>query len=800
MGKRPQARGDNTATKPASTTAQSNTDLFAAFASASNDKTDPQQLATITGFASNLATLQGTNQGSSKAARDLVEGRHANSAAVLNQYAAAGEEITPEMRGIIDELDNLAHHGNSISGMDDRIRMRWSGAGAGTYDIKALERRESELNKQLADLTRGVMTEPQQLALRSDRAKTTIIENQAEQIAAAASPAEVARWDSVLDEMTIPQIGQMLSEGKLQDIPRAYVQDRQQAMIKNKSNEQISLLQGNVAANALQADKIAVNYSDPQILINLIDEFDLTNQQLIENGEPALREIDLGAGVGKFPAGIVHQALGLLVEADESGRLVGSGTDLDIATKTMLNQIGASNQNRIGEFYLTLQRMGVDISTSNNLTAGVQAVEDSLTSALLRGDLEEAGKAGERLTDELGKAREELVKGAGRNIPELEEAYRSLFNVDGFTNLGMAQDYLENITDDQREVEVTEKYKEVNNILEILESVEFASDAELYSDNSGQRTPASGRVPLPLHNLFSNDPNARASLKQAFVGEITSDILMRGIRASYAQLGQEISARSDLQDGQKADMLERVQAMHDEIFNPITGTITGSAARNLIGRVDFKVTDRENPESTAGVTLPDMNGNPVQVKQLNLSALTALSLDHQATLVEMGIGEDVANPLKFAFDNMERFSEEAAEAYLPRSGTDKALLSMFSERYANNVADREGRVVLRSLAETLGSSLEKNFQDSFINKEFEEADSVLELAVSNDFESSSVYEEAKNNYLREIMTDTAANNISQGKALFDPEAAPIERPTAQFLLNEGFLSRQQLSDFNRQGN
>lgn len=806
------------------TTIKSNQDMFAAFAKASGDTTDPQKLATVAQFGANLGTLQGRNSGSARAARTLVDGRHSASGQVLTGYAAAGQEVTAEMRAAIDELDNLAIHGNAIAGMDDRVRMGWVGEGASTYDIGMLERREGELVKQLADMSRGVLTEDARLTLRAKRASTDIIEHEAKVLAADVDPEVKANWDNILGEMDVKSITTMLESGETQGIPRNYAVAYQQTLIQNRATTQTHTLQGGAAVESFRASAIAQNYSDPRILAKQIEDHNRENQLLLEAGQAPKREIDLGEGIGVVPNGDAVNALSMLAELTEDGILVGAqfGEERDAGTSLLLSELQQGANNSITSYYATLGGVGVDVDSSSVLTSGVQAAMTRLTVALAQGDVAEAVKANENIQNEIASSRTAFLDGVTE--PQLKAAYSSLFNLRKFNSSEQAVDYLIHTSTDQQAVEVTGAFKEMNTVITALSGAEFERNRDLYVDTTGRDTAQGGEVPHPLGQLFANDPTAKASAIQSWSAQLNADLVQSGLKAYYANLGQEVSERGDLDDKMKAVILARIQDMHDEIFDARGGgQITGHAGVGLLGRADFRVADQEDPSNLAGVALEDRAGNVVQVKQLNLSAITQRSNVHQTELMELGIGADKASPLGFVFSNADQFIAQVVEKNIPQSGTDKALFSMINDNYARNLGDPEGRAVIAATLKAGAEVMSAQVNDSFANEEFQQLDSSLALAVASDIANSETYQEAFERWTydnkvdqllerddmflrerglsREQLSREAAGITAQGDerigGLGITEQLGGNRPTPQQLVDEGYLTGQAIQSFNR---
>lgn len=106
--------------------------------------------------------------GSGVGANLTENGTHRIVDGVMNAYAVSGQKIPPNMEMQMQELRDIARSERELAGASAGARNILNMGG--TYDPLAVGRRERELVQQLMAGARGVMTEPERVALQQARA------------------------------------------------------------------------------------------------------------------------------------------------------------------------------------------------------------------------------------------------------------------------------------------------------------------------------------------------------------------------------------------------------------------------------------------------------------------------------------------------------------------------------------------------------------------------------------------------------------------------------------------------------
>lgn len=288
------------------------------------ERIDAQQTETLVSYGTFYRDLTG-KAGKPEAALSMQDGRHEVSSVVLNQYAVAGVEVDANVRSMMDELDNLAVASQSIAAMDNETRINLIARGNHGADPMRIKQREAELVRKIADATRNVVTEKEQIQrvlLREQRVQTELQTDKL--IRNDETEREFKRYVDLTKDMTASELQNAYNGAGVPGVPRvalaSIMSDRAKLEQETYDNTvlrdpkksglfgfgtNVTSRGGNRSggSNSLQAqindqaEAISLGFA-PGVIGKLIDDHDAANVIAARNGEeiPPIQTVKLPTG------------------------------------------------------------------------------------------------------------------------------------------------------------------------------------------------------------------------------------------------------------------------------------------------------------------------------------------------------------------------------------------------------------------------------------------------------------------------------------------------------------------------
>lgn len=715
------------------------TSLFANFnktMGVDNKRIDAQQTETAVAIGNYTRDLTGGNS-RPDAALKMQDGRHVASSTVLNQYAIAGQQVSPEINAMLEELDQLSIASQSVAGMDNQTRIRLIARGNHGVDPARIKQKEAELLSAIGDQTREVLTEKQRIDLNVSRENLTQERQDTErnELALRAgrrseqTQAELQRYRDITEDMSFTEIQDAFNNEGIEGIPRVglalLLNERAKLELELKttqaalSPETTGLFGfGSNTTNTRSSGKgksIDAQLNDAATSLSVEASPILLRQALEQRQEADALSLKNGGQINPSqvieipginrPVAIATAQIALQQINERNTKFNETQAATFNAQAPLVTNLYNSTILTFGE---KLKSQGIDINNPNNqIGRELGRQQDEYRLAMSSGDL---GAAREAITN-LRKKQDEIIEEIvdGDNVPELEKAFRSenattgkgrnpastvdmLASVSGnslivatrtnpaFKNLG---DYTNaTIAQGQRDFEADQNSEEAR-----LNRIKEGGKIEKFEDR---------------HIQDILERNFDSGTGSALMINSTANFIVN--EELYGILQEAISNAEQTQDGPARNILEQTRRI---LFGD------NHAARQLIGDEEGKFRLRRNiPFNAVGndnqfESLQNDDGTPVTYnitdKQLLFEMLGPLS----AKLEKQGIPINIGNEL---LTRLQSNAGNYADLLKPNNLEQKALFMSVSRNYMSNRYSNETdamRIIVDSAIDGIRDSMIK---------------------------------------------------------------------------------------------
>lgn len=678
-----------------------------------NKRIDAQQTETAVAIGNYMRDLSGSNS-RPDAALPMQDGRHMASSTVLNQYAIAGQEVSPEINAMLDELDQLSIASQSIAGMDNKTRIGLIARGNHGVDPARIKQKEAQLLTQIGDATRDVITEGDRNKLILQRQSvirgSQAIDANDLQLAAAnrsdEAAVELERYQDLTENMTAKELQTAYNGEGIQGVPRvaiaALMQERAKLEFETAQNlsasnpANVSLFGfGSNSTNTRSSGKgksIDAFLDDrstalsvavaPELIREALEANQEANLIASRNGEePNFNQTINIAGVPEpVPIAIATMALEKRNELDnkfnqsERGRF------------QVQAPIAARNyDSTIARFSEQLDALGVDINNPNsNLGSVLYRAQDEYRLAMRSGDIGAANEAVTKIENIANDTVKEMID--SKHIPDEEKRFLSEIVTTGKPrSADSVSDFLTSrsgngLTVATRNNPAFESLADYTNVIVSNGQKQFEDEGAL--EDGGNQNNALRLLSGEDAEEFTPE-HVKDIIERNFDSGIGSSIMINEtaefiVSDTLANIFDELI--SNAQEAGDPPALRMLEQSRRAVFGD------NHAARKIVGDGE-KFTLRENVafqgigNDGKFINLENNDGTPVTLDVTNNKLLFDMLRPLSVALERSGIQVDLPNEL---LTRLKSNADSYTQMLKPQNPEQKALFASVSSRYMTN--------------------------------------------------------------------------------------------------------------------
>lgn len=649
----------------------------------------------------------------------MVNGRHEISDNVLNAYATAGEQLPSNVAKLVSQLDTLAETSNALASMNPKIRARLQGQNGAT-NLTYIKSQENKIKRELADATRGVLTEEARLNLQNLRATAAATEISME------ATARKNEADQILGNFTFEELVVKQATGEFQrdyqlspSLVSAHIAARatenmtRQSAVSSRMSETVITMEGAAGAIGMDTDMLVNTLSMQLSADNMRDMIRMASSD--ENGNPITNQagevVVAVPGFGNVPAQVVETAIlqqeartGELVTKAQAakGESISEEAVMSIVQRTGSMQTVALTQvdafrtvmNELGYADLANQRHFQQITLAQDqlfqeMNAAYEAGgADDVTTAL--------NEAQKRFDDKVSEVRSQLVEAT---IEEKRPAVRELLE-----GAGLSRESAEKAIGSEVGLRTLELDLAMNEPLsEVAGFASAISSSSLGETYAQQYAEANAEVMAgtrdadevtPTGIAMFRDPVFRANAQKVFAGALQSryyagTIASQLMGAKEQLLASDVSAMTPEQaeavTGQLAAIDESLVAWFgDTEVSPLSAEFSPEAralynAEPVIGPDGEPVVGSNGQQVQTFAINPQQLIQNVSINQARLEAAGVTGIDLRDTFTQP-VNEEFVTGFRTNSDGTrERVSPGLVDGMLPRGVAQSSMFRLMMD-------------------------------------------------------------------------------------------------------------------------
>ena len=802
------------------------TDLLTSFKSDIGDKTSSEATRVGMDFGRHLGTLTGKTPNSTLA-RSIVNGGHEYSNTVLNSYAISGQAVPGEVKSLLNELNNLAAHSNSVAAMDDMTRIKMIGKGHKALDEQYILNRENELLSQIEGLSRGVLTEKDRLDRQNLRANVTqneqaVIQNDINIQQSRATlegnlielddGKEARTYSKMLDELSVEQISRGLEDGEIAGlgIPRGYAVNyladrysklgtiaKQQEAVAPKNDPFYNIVNNKFGT---RTEDLAV--TNPDVLALALDNY----KNGLEDGTitpSAIPQLNI-PGFGDIPFSLneVQDALTLSLEsAKKLSDASGGSADTAKIIESKSNLMSSSSL--LHQNILTGIVFGLGVAPGPNspilteINTKFADYKNNMINATSQSEIQS-------LTNNYQSyIKTEIAKQIKTMPEERQAAAQEIFNHGKIYSHSSSDQVLEDLS--TRNMEANRAFVESEPMREAWKLINVILGADLAAaQNAASELDVTNllgdkkeETQTPLEKIV-NDPVIMEQVAEVFEGEMLEQTYALNISAQLDKLATQYTKDPKDMTPEDAAALKAINEVRTRWFGSNGGkefSAENSVALYHFGPNTLGALTQAGGEvgvsnfmlDETGEMRLDQNGNPIPVQMLNLGVLTRQASVFSSMLTEAGVENNLASDI-FSID--EAVVQEVIRGVVPTNLPQHALsFKIFAASQGNN----DGlSMSVEDIVRTSIRHAERVIRDTYKQEALVEAQqTVKELGTLDE----KVYGRARNAYARDLISQIDPNTSALDRNPLEQES--INRAadvTPAELFELGYITTNDLID------
>lgn len=634
-------------------------------------------------------------------ARQMVGGRHAVSESVLQGYATAGVDVTPELQADLDELDNFALTTQTIGEMDAASRADMIRRGHQGFRRDVLDQKEAAIVKRIADRSRDVLTEKAQLdrILKRQSVQANSIELEAAQRTNALQR-ELDKAREITENMTLQQLNDSYKGNGINGITRTmhaqmlFERSKQEAdIVKNLALTDPTTVGffGNVGGGASSnsssrgVDRVEkLSHMDPNILGSMLEE---AVDMAVASDDQLIPTITVPGTQDEVSLAELQEAATKQQEREnELGEARGA------SFRVNAQRVHTNYAATVSLFAERTTALGMQWSPNSPVADELYQLQDNYREQISGGNWQGA----QETVNQIKTFQDSVFSDFIQNQPEARQGALSELLLQG--KLITADTTLDYLVDSSGaaaayEVQDNNAYRETNDYLQRwLAQVSRGQESDDVIGSAFAETVDPETAREARRSMIANNVSSEA-MAQIFQQEFQDTIFTEGLAGVFARAKQ--GAADILETGTPDQKMAAEQQL--TVLNRVEKTFFGAtpAAKQITNRVDGMLVKLPAvfPDGKGGqVQLLDDAGNPVERTLINPVVLSQTIDAAQGVLDDGGVDIQLKNAL---VESIQQQRQQLVTSHIPNTLRKHSLMFGMSAEYRLDPSADGGAVVGR---------------------------------------------------------------------------------------------------------
>jgi len=626
---------------------------------------------------------------------------------VLQAYGAAGIKIPRRVQSLMQDLDNLAAHANTVAQMDDRVRLEAIGRGIKSFDSLVIQEQEQALLSEITGLTNNVTSLKDQIALQKDRAE---LDEQLIDNAESSLDLEGKQISRQLQNYTDEQLDHFINNENTSGLPVGFIVNENRRRAKEEA-ELIKIQNTNTGVNTAARSSILGQLGDSAI-VEISRQLEEQNQSGVVIPSVEVQGIDT-----KFTLNDVRKEVKVRAEQQQEA------TDLGINSVGRASRQNVINKNRTNA-------AGVSIKL-NSLENSIPSVVNIPEFDALVNKIEQQAETGQfDISESNAKEIDTLFETVESKSLDLLNSDAEKQSVESIINFGRIIDRdaaansfvgktVERVINDAQEGSFRNGglYSDLNNTWLALHNanVKRASDNEIsFVQDLRSRGQKETSQPFTSRQTTLEDETSRAIANEHFRRNYRELLFVNKSKLIIADMVNTIQNNQPSGDNnvartpeEMANLIGIVDELNNNLFagSPDATEFSNIENRNNVTAIPLTGIFADEEGNNQEVTLTNPNTNePILVRDVNVRGILDTLFSFEERLREAGFDYDLTQEFNFGFTA--ETVQQTVPIAVPQNGSQHELLALTNKTFMENktatpedLLANEARAVFHSWAQ-----------------------------------------------------------------------------------------------------